>query len=65
MTIEALFEFIADNPISLLIAGGILCFILGAFVLPISQQVGYLLVAFGIILIIIGTLLFVYVSYQT
>ena len=65
MSIEALFEFIADNPISLFIAAGVLCFILGAFASPFSQQVGYLLVGFGIILIIIGTVLFVYVSDQS
>jgi len=62
LTIDALFEFIADNPISLLITAGVLCFILGAFMLPFTQQVGYLLVAFGIILIIIGIVLFVYIS---
>lgn len=57
LTIEAIFEFIAKNPPSILIAGGILCFILGALISPTNPESARQLTDFGMWLVGLGIVL--------
>jgi len=45
MDIEALFEFIAENPPMALICGGILCLILGAISFPFYPETANILLS--------------------
>jgi len=45
MDIEALFEFIAENPPMALICGGILCLILGAISYPFYSEIANILLS--------------------
>jgi len=57
MSISAIFKFIAKYPISILIAGGILCVILGAFALPFYPETANVLIGIGCWMIGGGALL--------
>ena len=57
MAVAALFKFIAKNPPSLLIAGGILLIIVGFLGSPISPTMGEDLINWGKLVTIIGVAL--------
>jgi len=57
LSIEAIFEFIAKNPPSILIAGGILCFILSVFISSIDSESAHQLMNFGVLLVALGVIL--------
>jgi hypothetical protein len=57
MDIEAVFEFIANNPPSILLAGGILIFLLGISVSGFNPGQGDAMIKFAYVCIILGVIL--------